>query len=44
MYKPTTLIDFAYEYPEVVAKVLKDYGISVDQMREEVFNETNELV
>ena len=44
MYKPTTLLDFAYEYPEVVAKVLKDYGISVDQMREEVFNETNELV
>jgi hypothetical protein len=44
IYKPITLIDFAYEYPEVVAKVLKDYGISVDQMREEVFNETNELV
>ena len=44
MYKPTTLLDFTYEYPEVVAKVLKDYGISVDQMREEVFNETNELV
>ena len=38
-----TLEDFALEYPDIVAKLMNDYGITAENVRDEVYIQTGEL-
>lgn len=44
-YGKTTnvLEEMVYDYPEVAVKMLKDYGITASDMRDEIFKQTGEL-
>ena len=41
--KDETLEEMVYDYPDVAVKILKDYGITASDMRDEIFKQTGEL-
>ena len=41
--KRDDLDDLVYDYPDVAVKMLKDYGITTSDMRDEIYKQTGDL-